>query len=61
MKKALNHYNRSPLKLIATCVKAATGVLGSAAIIEQSSPYISIGILMVGAVANEIIEYYENI
>lgn len=42
------------IKLIALCIKAVTGVLGASMILTQQRPYLTLLILCVGAVANEI-------
>jgi hypothetical protein len=44
-------------KLIALIVKAVTGVAGSAAILN-AHPYIALGVLVTGAITNEIINFY---
>lgn len=38
-------------------VKVASGVLGGALIINENHPYIALGILVVGAIANEALNY----
>lgn len=43
------------LKLIALCIKAVTGVLGASMILSEQRPYLTLLVLCIGAVANEII------
>lgn len=55
-----NYGNKtSKAKLLALCVKAVTGVTGGTLIIEQKYPYLSLGVLCIGAIANEIINFYK--
>ena len=46
-------------KLIALCIKSVTAILGASAILSEQKPYISLGILCIGAIANEIINFYD--
>jgi hypothetical protein len=46
-------------KLIAVCVKAVTGVVGASLILEQNHPYLALAVLAIGAVANEVINFYK--
>jgi histone H3/H4 len=48
-------------KLIARCIKAATAVIVSAAVLEEINPYLTLFILALGAVANEITEHFRDI
>lgn len=43
--------------LIALCIKAITGVLGTSLILSQEHPYLAIGILSLGAAINEILSF----
>lgn len=45
------------LKLVALCIKAVTGVLGASSILTEQRPYITLTILCIGAVANEILNF----
>ena len=46
-------------KLVAFCVKALTGVLGTALVLTENHPYFTLVVLGVGAVINEIIDFYK--
>lgn len=46
-------------KVIALSVKALTGVLGASAILTEQKPILSLTILCVGAVVNEVINLYK--
>lgn len=60
MTRLKNYGDKSPTgKLIALCVKSITAILGASAILSEQKPYITLGILCVGAVANEIINFYK--
>lgn len=54
------------LKLIGLSIKAASGVIGGSMILEQTKPYLTLTVLAIGAVANEIVsaikekEYKKN-
>ena len=48
------------IKLIAVCIKAVTGVLGASMILTEQRPYVTLGILCVGAVANEILNFISS-
>lgn len=48
------------VKLIAVCIKAVTGVLGASMILTEQRPYITLIILCIGAVANEITNFYSQ-
>ena len=43
------------LKLIGQCIKAVTGVVGGSLILTEGHPYITLAVLSVGAIANEIV------
>lgn len=56
--KITERYERgksNKLKLIALCIKAVTGVLGASMILSEQHPYLTLGVLCIGAMANEII------
>jgi uncharacterized membrane protein YqgA involved in biofilm formation len=62
MSKLLEKYGEnktSRVKLIALCIKAVTGVLGASLVLEQNHPYLAITVLAIGAVINEIINFYK--
>lgn len=48
------------VKLIALCIKAITGVLGASMILTEQRPYLTLSILCLGAVANEILNFLSN-
>jgi hypothetical protein len=48
------------LKLIGLCVKAATGIIGGSLILTEVHPYLSIAMLAIGAVANEVISFIKE-
>jgi hypothetical protein len=52
-----NKTNRA--KLIALCIKSITGVVGASLVIEQNHPYLALSVLALGAVANEVINFYK--
>lgn len=59
-KKLNSLYDRGKskkLKLVALCIKAITGVLGASMILTQQRPYLTLLILCIGAVANEITNF----
>lgn len=61
MKKYLKNYGSpksSKLKMLAVCIKAVTGVAGGSLILAEGHPYLTLAILCVGAVANEVINFY---
>lgn len=45
------------IKLIALCIKAVTGVLGTSLILNQNHPYLALAILALGALANEVLNF----
>lgn len=62
MGKMLDEYGSNKpnkAKLIALCAKAVTGVVGASLILEQNHPYITLGVLALGAITNEIINFYK--
>lgn len=48
------------LELAALCIKALTGIVGGSLVLEQNHPYITLGVLGVGAVAFEIVNYMKK-
>jgi hypothetical protein len=61
MGKILDDYGKKPnkAKLVALCIKSVTAVIGGSLILEQNHPYITITVLALGAIANEIINFYK--
>jgi hypothetical protein len=59
-KYILNNYGNSSnlAKLIALCVKGATGVIGGSLVLSNQHPYLTLGVLALGAITNEIINFY---
>lgn len=51
---------KDKLQLIAICVKAATAVGGGSLVLENNHPYIALTVLVVGAIANEVVEWYKK-
>ena len=45
------------IKLIALCVKAVTGILGASMILTEQRPYLTLLILSIGAIANEVLNF----
>lgn len=45
------------IKLIALCVKAVTGILGASMILTEQRPYLTLIILSIGAIANEVLNF----
>ncbi len=45
------------LKLIGLCIKAFTAIVGGSMILTKAHPYVSLSILALGAVANEIVVF----
>lgn len=45
--------------ILAFSVKAITGVVGTSLVLEQNHPYITVTVLALGAVTNEIIDFYK--
>ena len=46
-------------KLIALCVKSVTAIIGSSMIIQNQHPYLTLLVLSIGAIANEMINVYK--
>ncbi len=45
------------IKFIAICIKSVTGVLGASMILTEQKPYVTLIILSLGAIANEILNF----
>jgi hypothetical protein len=52
--------NFEKYKLIALCIKAFTGIIGGSLILSENHPYLTITILGIGAVANEMVSYIKD-
>ncbi len=48
------------LKLIGQCIRAATGVVGASLILTEGYPYLTLSILAVGAIANEVVSFIKE-
>lgn len=58
--KLTERYDRGKskkIKLTALCIKTVTGILGASAILTEQHPYVSLTILCIGALANEILNF----
>ena len=63
LNKLVKNYERGKskkIKLIAVCIKAVTGVLGASMILTEQRPYLTLIILCIGVVANEITNFYSQ-
>lgn len=58
IKNLFNSYEK--LKLIGLIVKAVSGVVGGSLILSEAKPYLTLGILAVGAAANELISFLKE-
>jgi hypothetical protein len=47
-------------KLTGLCIKAATGVIGGSLVLEQKHPYLTLIILAIGAIANEVTNFLKE-
>lgn len=59
----LDKYQRGTpkkIKLLALCIKAVTGVLGASMILTEQRPYLTLGILCTGAIANEVLNFISS-
>jgi hypothetical protein len=59
--KIIDQYGQKPngAKLLALIVKAVTGTIGASLVLEQNHPYLALTVLALGAVANEVINFYK--
>lgn len=48
------------IKLAALCIKTVTGILGASSILTEQHPYVSLTILCIGALANEILNFISS-
>ncbi len=60
MKKAFSFTKIDRIKLIGISIKAVTGVLGVSVILTEGHPYLTIGILAAGALADQIVIYIKE-
>lgn len=60
MKKLLTISKIETLKLIGICIKSATAIIGGSLILVEGHPYLSIAILALGGVANEVVSFIKE-
>ena len=48
------------LKLIGLCVKAATAVIGGSLVLSEKHPYLTLAVLALGGVANEVVSFIKE-
>jgi len=48
------------LKLIGLCIKSVTGIAGGSLILVEGHPYLTVSILAIGGVANEIVSFIKE-
>lgn len=48
------------LKLMGQCIRAGSGVIGGSLILSEAKPYITLAILAIGAVANEVVSFIKE-
>jgi hypothetical protein len=51
---------KNRLKLAALCIEGVTAVLGSALILEQNHPYITLIILAIGVVSHKVLKFIDE-
>ena len=51
---------KSKYELAAMLIKAATGVIGGSLVLENKHPYITLCVLAIGAMANELLTYLKK-
>ena len=47
-------------KLLGLCIKSVTGIVGANLVLSNEHPYITLAVLAIGAVANEILNYVRD-
>lgn len=57
-KSALTKTER--LKLIGICIKSVTGIAGGSMILAEGHPYLTLAILCIGGVANEVVSFIKE-
>ena len=58
--KSFDNYGRNQTrfwKFIALSIEAVTGILGASAILTEQKPYLTLGILCLGAIANKAVMF----
>ncbi len=60
IKKAFAISKIEKLKLIGICIKSATAIVGGSLILTERHPYLSVGILALGGVSNEIVSFIKE-
>ncbi len=58
--KLLNFTKYDKYKLIGNCIKAVTAVIGGSLVLQNSHPYLTICVLAIGAVSNEVVNYIKD-
>jgi len=48
------------LKLIGLCIKSVTAIAGGSLILVEGHPYLSLAILAVGGMANEVVSFIKE-
>ena len=48
------------LKLTGLCIKAASGIVGGSLILSEAKPYLTLAILAVGGIANEVVSFLKD-
>lgn len=48
------------LKLIGQCIKAATGIIGASLVLTENHPYLTLTVLALGGVSNEVISFIKE-
>lgn len=60
IKKVLTFSKVEKLKLIGICIKSATAIVGGSLILTEGHPYLSLAILAIGGVANEVVSFIKE-
>ena len=58
--KSIDNYGRNQnrfWKFVAISIEAVTGILGASAILTEQKPYLTLGILCLGAIANKAVMF----
>lgn len=58
--KELKFTRLDKLKLTGLCIKASAGIAGGSLILVEGHPYITLVILLLGGIANEIVSYIKE-
>jgi hypothetical protein len=51
---------RNKYELTGMLIKSATGVIGGSLVLENQHPYITLAVLAIGAMANELVTYIKD-